>query len=95
MLWTIWSQEPYSVSDYHHIDYFHLAPHPHHEHHDRHHLAPHHRCFPTYQRAGREFQGWQSIVMSSKALLHILPYYRDDGDGGDGDGDDDGDDDDG
>ena len=24
--------------------------------------------------------------MSSKALLHILPYYRDDGDGG-GDGD--------
>ena len=86
MLWTIWSQEPHS--NYHHLDYFHLAliliipllili-----------HLAPHHRCFPTYQRNEREFQGWQSIVMSSKALLHILPYYRDDGDGG---GDDDGD----
>ena len=27
-----------------------------------------------------EFQGWQSIVMSTTALLHILPHYDDDDD---------------
>ena len=73
------------IRNYHHIEYFHLAPH---RHTYSHHIAPHHRCFLTYQRAEREFQGWQSIVMSSKALLHILLYYQDDSDGG---GDDDGD----
>ena len=37
---------------------------------------PHHLWDIAARRVG-EFQGWQSIVMSTTALLHILPHYHD------------------